>query len=329
MGCLGIELGPNIHLSLPTLPRIAEFSYKVPFTKIYEDIFGIDTSKDGKHKENLECASNFSKALEQEVDAFAKKLHALIVFRDSRLLKNPEDFLRQESSKHGRVGREVNIKNETENENVKESKSVGKRAVVALIAIAAAVVSMLTTISSSIYFSMEMNGLKNYIYDVNAQLDSDAKLLHRVSENLQTLKKGEDVIGIQTDALYSSLLKLKDRNACELTENFVVDEVTDLRNHLNLVYTDIVSGKPTDRLFPISVLQGLILDDPTMDQSLLSVFPLSFYSVATTTLVKVDLAERTFRLVLTMPNVQAKASYVYVNFLTSFARISKANESWG
>ena len=144
-----------MHLSLPSLPRIAEFSYKVPFQRIYQEIFGLHDNKDEKQKANFECASNFSKALEHEVDVFAKKLQTLIAFRDSRLLKNPEDFLRQEKSKHNRVGRNAIIK--------KDNNGVGKRAkraIVALIAIAAAVVSMLTTISSSIYFAMEMNGLK-------------------------------------------------------------------------------------------------------------------------------------------------------------------------
>ena len=66
------------------------------------------------------------------------------------------------------------------------------------------------------------------------------------------------MMAVQLDAIYGSLVRLKRENACKLEKRFITDQVTQLDSFFSQVYNDLLEGKVTGRLFPISALQSLL-----------------------------------------------------------------------
>ena len=204
-----------------------------------------------------------------------------------------------------------------------------KRAVGTTIAITVAVVSLLTSIGSTIYFSQEMTKLRNYIVDVDLQMESDAKVTRNIALNVNCLKRADQLVGVRLDSLYGSLLRLQNSSACTLEKQFVTNQVTHLQDYFGTLYSEILQGRVSDKLIPLKALRKIISDSPQLSESLISTFPSTFYGDSRISLMSVDPKTKSIRLLLVSPNVQKTASYVSVNFLSPVATVRHEGKSIG
>ena len=311
--CLSTEVQAHVHRSLPSNPIIIELGYGVSAQKVYDSIFGRGAASSKIHSENFGCASNYTTALMSRVDVFSDRLLELQDLRDSALMNPKNGFLRLEKE---RVKKAIRRYKRLSVTKVKAGKEVlrQKRAIGATMAVMAAVVSLLTTISSSVYFAVQIHDLNNYVQDIDAQLQQDAQLSANIAANVRTLRRGDEIVAIKIDAIFESLNRMAKSSACQMTNAFFLNEISAMENYFDELFKSISSHKIDVSLLPLPALVKLINGSSSLQNSLVSTFPSSFYQTSKLSLLSVNKKRRTMRVLLSTPNIQKRAQFVQIAF---------------
>ena len=190
-----------------------------------------------------------------------------------------------------------------------------KRAVGLIITATLAIISLISSISSSIYFSLELDALKTYINDVSIQLSLNGKFSEDIATNTRIVNNNTQLIAVRTNLISNYLVKLKQINACTLRDTFLHSEVSKVSHDLRDFREDLIQGKLTSRLLTLSALRALMKDSLSFRGSFSSEDPLSIYPLSSVSLLRVDKKTKTVSFLLAFPAIEREPSFFRLNVL--------------
>ena len=320
-----------VHRSRPTSPIVVEHQFGVDKKELYESMWGAGSAVHDTHAKNFGCVSNITSSVMDLVDRFSRNAEELLDTRDGSLMSQSSEFIRLTNQKRELKGKMRRVHRRSlatfghRRDGAKiilQSKhAIEKRAIGATVAVIAACISLMTSVGASIYFGVEMEKVKAYISDVENQLSADARLTSRIAGNVRLVKTDESAIAIRIDSIYHSLQRLANEDACKMERSFMLNEITVIELHYESLYRTLAGHRVDPILLPLSALKQLIGNSSMLNTSLVSIFPTSVYELARISLLNVNRAKRTLRVLLTVPNVEKTPSFIEVAFYSPPAMV--------
>ena len=178
--CAAIEIAAPARKIQQSSTILLELDLSLNSSKIYNEMFGQNASKKPAHQSNFICMDTFSKKLDSTSDAVFDNLGQLIELRNKRF------------SKDGLEKRDISV----------------------AISIAAALVSLLANVGTSIFFGLSIEELSSNVEYLNQQLNLDAAFSETIAQNTRIVAQKENEIAIATNMISTSFSKFRRVGAC-------------------------------------------------------------------------------------------------------------------
>ena len=176
-----------------------------------------------------------------------------------------------------------------------------------------AVISLLSSLGSSIYFEYKISDLNRYIDQITLQLQNDDKYEKTIAENVKLLYNDSTVTAMRSNVLLKRLKKYKNVNACSFGNIFLRQEQNRLGQKLHDISTDLTVGRLTPNLLPVEDLKALIDASSILRGSVYKEDPLIMYRISSVSLLHVDTEKRKISFILAFPLVNGDPSFVRLN----------------
>ena len=321
--CLSLESGELLRQTHPVLPILLDINYDINATRIYNQLFGNGATQQAEHQENLACFKNITGVVTGCVDEHINRTIKMTNMRDSALVS----ALPELGGLEGRVKRGVLQPSKLRSAR-KRALAKGnvymerkERAIGSLIAIAASIMSLAGTVTSSVVFASEIDTLKHTFLAVQNQVELDYQVTRKIGEGLTRVKNEQGVVSLKIDQLFFNLKFLKKNHQCFLGKSYVSNQIGEIDRFLDLTFNDLSCSRLTPRILPEKLLGGLLKSLTDSKNSIFSALPLATYEEARVSIVSANRQRRTIRLLIAFPSVSKRPEYIMINFLSPKATI--------
>ena len=200
-----------------------------------------------------------------------------------------------------------------------------KRSVNAFLA-GLSVMSLVTQITSSVYFGVKLSSLTNFVIDIQRQVESDWATVKSVANNVRVVKNEEREIAIRLDSIYGSLMRLKEQNSCDALRTTANFQLAALENHFQMLYVDIVTAKLTPRVLSFDTTMQIHGKTSLFDENLMSVNAEYLYKFSAVSLHSINPEKRILNLLLAYPRVKSLPTYRKINMLSPSTSLKIGNQ---
>ena len=269
-----------------TYPVMAELSYDLDASSIYDHLFGTKATRDSAHQENFQCLTNIVTDINYLVDDFIDDIEEIL-----------------------------NIRIEAAQQSVPGSRERRAVGVATGVALTLSLANLGTQAIGALYFKSRYEHLFNYISGVNKQLENDFLYSQKLDGNIRILVNQTKKVGIRSNMMLLSLERIRKESACDLATTWKQFEMSSISSHLNLVANDLALGSASPRIFPakmVSQLEGANFFEGTMLQN----DPLLFYQETKLSILNFHRSKRSISVLLAFPRVRKQPSFVKINFLS-------------
>ena len=112
------------------------------------------------------------------------------------------------------------------------------------------------------------------------------------------MREDGQTLAVETNIVSASFLQFRQVASCDLFRVLAKAERNRLFARMELFVSDILSSTLSPHVIPLSFLKDLLLDTHLVDNTLLSLDPILFYSETTISLMSVDRKRKIVRLIL-------------------------------
>ena len=154
-----------------------------------------------------------------------------------------------------------------------------------------------------IYFGLSIHDLKNYVRRLDQRLNSEENFSDIIARNTKAIYNDTEVVALQTNMLQADFHHFAQWSTCKFFRLSINERKSVLYGTMNLLASDVISGKLTTRVIPISLLQDILKNNKLLHGTLLAQDPLMLYQTATISLVSVDKKKRRISILIAIPSV--------------------------
>ena len=194
---------------------------------------------------------------------------------------------------------------------VQRMKRTVERAVQLSISTIVSVISLLSSVGSSVYFTYQINEINFYVDQITLQQNDNFE--KTLSENIKILYNDSTVTAVRTNVLMKRLQNHRNINACSFKNLFMKEEQARLGRKLDDMTTDIATGRLMPNLLPVEEVKTLVSASQALRNSIYKKDPLILYRVSSVSLLSVDKAKKKITFLLVFPLVNGEPSFVRLN----------------
>ena len=276
--CIIQRLNEKMTISVKNISKKGYFlqlEFKIDPKLEYGDIFGPDAYEDPRNKKHASCFTKFANSLQ------GMKRNALSKLDVALKIQNNKVDSRQKRSP--------------------------------AIPIALAVASMVATGGIGVYFGVSMEELRSKLTEIDNKLSSEVEFSNSIAKNTRLLEHNGQVVALKTNVISTSFVQFRRFVTCNLFNIQSSIERVRLYSTLEIMVSDVLAGRLSTHVVPLSLLQQILKDTEWLRDTLLENNPILLYHEALVTLVSVDLDNLSIRILLTFPRIPKKPEYVELN----------------
>ena len=246
----------------------------------YQHLFGPNSHKDVKNKEHFECFSKYARGISGVTRT------ALLQLQEALAMTNDDGM------NDGRVRR------------------------VPVLPILAAAGGMMAIAGTAVYFGITLSQIQSKLVELERKLTAEMTFTSAIARNTELLEENGKVLALKTNIISTSFVVFSRWYTCTLFRMQSEMEKLRLFSRLELMVSDLLSGKFSTHVIPLSLLRDIMSETEWIKGTLLESNPILLYKEASVTLVSVNLEELSFKILLSFPNIPRKPDFIRINVLT-------------
>ena len=157
---------------------------------------------------------------------------------------------------------------------------------------------------------------------LDQRLNSEENFSDSIASNTRIIYNNSEVVAMRTNIISADFNKYARWSTCEFFRLAMHERKSALYGRMELLASDIISGKLTTRVIPISLLHDILSHTELMHGTLLAKDPLMLYQTATISLLSVNPSTRRIRILMAIPSIDSEPSHyaVVINSLRSVVK---------
>ena len=173
-----------------------------------------------------------------------------------------------------------------------------------------------------LYFGLSLRDLENYVKRLDQRLNSEENFSDVIASNTRIIYNDSTVIAMRTNIIQADFHHYARWSTCEFFRVAINERKSSLYGRMEMLASDVISGKLTTRVLPISLLHGILANTRLMHGTHLARDPLMIYQMATISLLSVNPEKRRIRILMAIPNIDSEPSHysVAINSLKSIVK---------
>ena len=288
---MGVEVLEPVFQARPSKTVILNLEYSQNSLAQYDSLFGLNVTRHSSlHRQNYKCYQDLVKRITKLTQNRLKALDGVLTLKK-------RGYHESQKSKFYSV----------------DQSPREKREIATGIALSLAITSLVTSLSSAIYFQTTYNSLYKYISDINEQVQANIALDRLLKENILILKNETDTVAVRSNEILTNLRALKQINACTLKTVYANEILTEISQKLGATLKDINEHRLSTNIIGIDFLTHLYDNTNIFDGTVLKVDPTLIYTLAKISLLNVNLESLSVSILLAIPTLSVEPHYFKVN----------------